>query len=194
MHSLIATAITVPMVYCSLLLCSRDGGLKRAKVKDTFKEEQQKNYSKMLVRNGSIGSLSAGTESDWMVVLENYLCTTSLSRNNVVFIIKKKKLAKSRARKQNPSLRVCVFSVWLVQSLPRAVSVFLPVHSFSLLPLSIFTWWCTAAPGIPKLNACRVRRWKKTPQFFWVCKDEGKYTEQMLSGHWLWRYLLFMVL
>ncbi|XP_056346802.1 glycerol-3-phosphate acyltransferase 3 isoform X1 [Oenanthe melanoleuca] len=41
-----------------------DGGLKRAKVKDTFKEEQQKNYSKMLVRNGSVGSLSAETESD----------------------------------------------------------------------------------------------------------------------------------
>lgn len=31
----------------------RDGGLKRAKVKDTFKEEQQKNYSKMIVGNGS---------------------------------------------------------------------------------------------------------------------------------------------
>ncbi|XP_027241624.1 glycerol-3-phosphate acyltransferase 3 isoform X2 [Cricetulus griseus] len=30
-----------------------DGGLKRAKVKDTFKEEQQKNYSKMIVGNGS---------------------------------------------------------------------------------------------------------------------------------------------
>uniref|UniRef100_A0A8C9LCD6 Phospholipid/glycerol acyltransferase domain-containing protein n=2 Tax=Pavo cristatus TaxID=9049 RepID=A0A8C9LCD6_PAVCR len=41
-----------------------DGGLKRAKVKDSFKEEQQKNYSKMLVRNGSQASLSAGTESD----------------------------------------------------------------------------------------------------------------------------------
>lgn len=64
MHSLITIAITALMVYCSLLVCSRDGGLKRAKVKDTFKEEQQKNYSKMLVRNGSIGSLSAETESD----------------------------------------------------------------------------------------------------------------------------------
>ncbi|XP_057165620.1 glycerol-3-phosphate acyltransferase 3 isoform X1 [Ursus arctos] len=31
-----------------------DGGLKRAKVKDTFKEEQQKNYSKMIVGNGSL--------------------------------------------------------------------------------------------------------------------------------------------
>lgn len=41
-----------------------DGGLKRAKVKDSFKEEQQKNYSKMLVRNGSQGNLPAGTESD----------------------------------------------------------------------------------------------------------------------------------
>lgn len=41
-----------------------DGGLKRAKVKDSFKEEQQKNYSKMLVRNGSVGSLPTGTESD----------------------------------------------------------------------------------------------------------------------------------
>ncbi|XP_027548556.1 glycerol-3-phosphate acyltransferase 3 [Neopelma chrysocephalum] len=41
-----------------------DGGLKRAKVKDTFREEQQKNYSRILVRNGSIGSLSTGTESD----------------------------------------------------------------------------------------------------------------------------------
>lgn len=30
------------------LFC-RDGGLKRGKVKDTFKEEQQKLYSKMLV-------------------------------------------------------------------------------------------------------------------------------------------------
>lgn len=29
----------------------RDGGLKRAKVKDTFKEGQQKNYSKMIVVN-----------------------------------------------------------------------------------------------------------------------------------------------
>lgn len=35
---------------------------------------------------------------------------------------------------------------------------------------------------------------KKAPWFFWVHKDEGKYTEQLLSGHWLWRYLLFMVL
>ena len=33
-----------------------DGGLKRAKVKDTFKEEQQKNYSKMIVGNGSLKS------------------------------------------------------------------------------------------------------------------------------------------
>ncbi|KAJ8787696.1 hypothetical protein J1605_022727 [Eschrichtius robustus] len=33
-----------------------DGGLKRAKVKDTYKEEQQKNYSKMIVGNGSLNS------------------------------------------------------------------------------------------------------------------------------------------
>uniref|UniRef100_A0A2K6F4B0 Glycerol-3-phosphate acyltransferase 3 n=1 Tax=Propithecus coquereli TaxID=379532 RepID=A0A2K6F4B0_PROCO len=33
-----------------------DGGLKRAKVKDAFKEEQQKNYSKMIVGNGSPSS------------------------------------------------------------------------------------------------------------------------------------------
>ncbi|XP_042107529.1 glycerol-3-phosphate acyltransferase 3 isoform X2 [Ovis aries] len=33
-----------------------DGGLKRAKVKDAFKEEQQKNYSKMIVGNGSLKS------------------------------------------------------------------------------------------------------------------------------------------
>ncbi|KFO38391.1 Glycerol-3-phosphate acyltransferase 3 [Fukomys damarensis] len=31
-----------------------DGGLKRAKVKDTFREEQQKNYSKMIVGNGAL--------------------------------------------------------------------------------------------------------------------------------------------
>ncbi|XP_019408851.1 PREDICTED: glycerol-3-phosphate acyltransferase 3 [Crocodylus porosus] len=41
-----------------------DGGLKRAKVKETFKEEQQKNYSKMIVGNGSSGNLSSGTEPD----------------------------------------------------------------------------------------------------------------------------------
>ncbi|EMP30387.1 Glycerol-3-phosphate acyltransferase 3 [Chelonia mydas] len=43
---------------------SWDGGLKRAKVKDTFKEQQQKNYSKMIVRNGSTGNLSMGAESN----------------------------------------------------------------------------------------------------------------------------------
>ncbi|XP_028932860.1 glycerol-3-phosphate acyltransferase 3 isoform X1 [Ornithorhynchus anatinus] len=38
-----------------------DGGLKRAKVKGSFKEEQQKNYSKMIVGNGSIDA-----ESDFL--------------------------------------------------------------------------------------------------------------------------------
>lgn len=36
------------VIYIFETLC-RDGGLKRGKVKDTFKEEQQKLYSKMLV-------------------------------------------------------------------------------------------------------------------------------------------------
>lgn len=40
----------LPCCYISLCLC-RDGGLKREKVKDTFKEEQQKLYSKMIVGN-----------------------------------------------------------------------------------------------------------------------------------------------
>ncbi|XP_023409065.1 glycerol-3-phosphate acyltransferase 3 isoform X2 [Loxodonta africana] len=35
---------------------SWDGDLKRAKVKDIFKEEQQKNYSKMIAGNGSLNS------------------------------------------------------------------------------------------------------------------------------------------
>lgn len=35
-----------------------DGGLKRGKVKDAFREEQQKNYSKMIVGNGSLNSES----------------------------------------------------------------------------------------------------------------------------------------
>ncbi|XP_034628252.1 glycerol-3-phosphate acyltransferase 3 [Trachemys scripta elegans] len=43
---------------------SWDGGLKRAKVKDTFKEQQQKNYSKMIVGNGSTVNPSMGEESD----------------------------------------------------------------------------------------------------------------------------------
>ncbi|XP_068025585.1 glycerol-3-phosphate acyltransferase 3-like isoform X1 [Melanerpes formicivorus] len=41
-----------------------DGGLKRAKVKDTYREEQQKNYSKMLVRNGSVEGPPAAAEAD----------------------------------------------------------------------------------------------------------------------------------
>uniref|UniRef100_A0A8C4VQF5 Glycerol-3-phosphate acyltransferase 3 n=1 Tax=Gopherus evgoodei TaxID=1825980 RepID=A0A8C4VQF5_9SAUR len=41
---------------------SWDGGLKRAKVKDTFKEQQQKNYSKMIVGNGSTGNPTMGAE------------------------------------------------------------------------------------------------------------------------------------
>lgn len=36
---------------CTSLCLFRDGGLKREKVKDTFKEEQQKLYSKMIVGN-----------------------------------------------------------------------------------------------------------------------------------------------
>lgn len=40
----------LPCCYISLCLF-RDGGLKREKVKDTFKEEQQKLYSKMIVGN-----------------------------------------------------------------------------------------------------------------------------------------------
>jgi hypothetical protein len=39
-------------LYCDIdLSVFRDGGLKREKVKDTFKEEQQKLYSKMIVGN-----------------------------------------------------------------------------------------------------------------------------------------------
>lgn len=34
----------------------RDGGLKRAKVKDTFKEQQQKKYSSMVVGDDSSGN------------------------------------------------------------------------------------------------------------------------------------------
>jgi hypothetical protein len=40
----------LPCCYVSFCLF-RDGGLKREKVKDTFKEEQQKLYSKMIVGN-----------------------------------------------------------------------------------------------------------------------------------------------
>lgn len=48
-------------------MCCRDGGLKRAKVKDTFKEEQQKLYSKMLVGTQEDRSRSWGSRAqvDW---------------------------------------------------------------------------------------------------------------------------------
>ncbi|XP_060635281.2 glycerol-3-phosphate acyltransferase 3 [Anolis sagrei] len=39
-----------------------DGGLKRAKVKETFKEEEQKNYSKMIIRNGASSSKLADSD------------------------------------------------------------------------------------------------------------------------------------
>lgn len=48
-------AVTNFAIFC------RDGGLKRAKVKDTFKEEQQKLYSKMLVGTQEDRSRSWGT-------------------------------------------------------------------------------------------------------------------------------------
>lgn len=39
---------------CSLVISPRDGGLKRQKVKDSYKEEQQKMYSSIIVgQNGS---------------------------------------------------------------------------------------------------------------------------------------------
>lgn len=43
----------------------RDGGLKRSKVKDTFKEEQQKLYSKILVGAHEDRSRSWGMKDDW---------------------------------------------------------------------------------------------------------------------------------
>lgn len=42
----------------------RDGGLKRGKVKDTFKEEQQKIYSNILVGTQADRSRSWGEEDD----------------------------------------------------------------------------------------------------------------------------------
>ncbi len=42
----------------------RDGGLKREKVKDTFKEEQQKLYSKILVGTQEDRSRSWGEEDE----------------------------------------------------------------------------------------------------------------------------------
>lgn len=44
----------------------RDGGLKREKVKDTFKEEQQKLYSKMIVGNHEDRSRSWAPTSSWL--------------------------------------------------------------------------------------------------------------------------------
>lgn len=53
---------------CTLDCLCRDGGLKREKVKDTFKEEQQKLYSKMLVGTQEDRSRSWGfsLEVDWV--------------------------------------------------------------------------------------------------------------------------------
>lgn len=48
-HNLISDAIWMIFHNCLIVPFCRDGGLKRGKVKDTFKEEQQKLYSKMLV-------------------------------------------------------------------------------------------------------------------------------------------------
>ncbi|KAJ7327174.1 hypothetical protein JRQ81_016933 [Phrynocephalus forsythii] len=39
-----------------------DGGLKRAKVKETFKEEEQKNYSKMIIGNGAMSSSAVDSD------------------------------------------------------------------------------------------------------------------------------------
>jgi len=56
MHSSLLRAAPAAVSVCSFSSIvndsfSRDGGLKREKVKDTFKEEQQKLYSKMIVGN-----------------------------------------------------------------------------------------------------------------------------------------------
>lgn len=54
--------VFVKIFFChhSVLVCvCRDGGLKRAKVKESFKEEQQKQYSNMVVGDDSSG------HSDW---------------------------------------------------------------------------------------------------------------------------------
>lgn len=47
----------------SCLCALRDGGLKRAKVKDAFKEEQQKLYSKVLVGEQEQGDNKSSEEN-----------------------------------------------------------------------------------------------------------------------------------
>lgn len=45
---------------CSILFLFRDGGLKRDKVKDSFKEEQQKNYSKIIAGPNNVSQKDNG--------------------------------------------------------------------------------------------------------------------------------------
>lgn len=47
--------LNLSVIRFSCLCPLRDGGLKRAKVKDAFKEEQQKLYSKVLVGEQDLG-------------------------------------------------------------------------------------------------------------------------------------------
>lgn len=54
---MISTTLSLSCLY--LAGFRRDGGLKRAKVKDTFKEQQQKMYSNMVVGDDS------SSNSDW---------------------------------------------------------------------------------------------------------------------------------
>lgn len=48
--------VKVCLMSCICLCLCRDGGLKRAKVKDTFKEQEQKKYSSMVVGDDSSNS------------------------------------------------------------------------------------------------------------------------------------------
>uniref|UniRef100_A0A672UG06 Phospholipid/glycerol acyltransferase domain-containing protein n=1 Tax=Strigops habroptila TaxID=2489341 RepID=A0A672UG06_STRHB len=41
---------------CFFSVSFRDGGLKRKKIKESFKEEQQKKYCKLVIENGSVGN------------------------------------------------------------------------------------------------------------------------------------------
>lgn len=74
-----------------------------------------------------------------------------------------KKKDKNRTRNlQNSSLCVCIFSVWLVQSLPRAVSL---CFSFTLLPPPSSQDDALQLLVFPSYMPAELED-EKTPQFF----------------------------
>lgn len=133
-----------PLYYSMLKLTVcvyRDGGLKRGKVKDTLKEQQQKMYSSMVV-----GEDSSGSASDW-------LCHGGLKPTWSSLALSESMSTMDQASKQHSCHRLGVLESLLEQNAISSLSVVMRRINGALHPWTQFTLIERCFPWYSRINS-----------------------------------------